>query len=73
MVMLPQPGSVFATLICIDDRVDMILNLPKVLATNGRFDAFINFLQQRLANPPWLPTKHGSVTANAEYELIDEI
>ncbi len=48
MVALPQPGSAFATLAGVDNRVDLILNLSKVLASNGRFDALMAHLQRRL-------------------------
>jgi len=50
MAVLALPGSSpFATLVGLDDRVEMMLNMPKVLASNGRFDAFVAHLQRRLA------------------------
>jgi hypothetical protein len=49
MIVLPLPGSAFATLTGLDDRVEMMMNLPKVLAGNGRFDALVAHLQSRLA------------------------
>jgi hypothetical protein len=45
----PLGGSVFSTLICVDDRLEMTLNLPKVLAGGGRFDALEAHLRERLS------------------------
>ncbi len=39
MVFLPQPGSAFSTITKFGKRVEMMINLPKVLASHGRFDA----------------------------------
>ncbi len=44
MVLLPLRGSAFATLTGVDNRVDMTINLPRVLAGNGRFDALVAHL-----------------------------
>ncbi|WP_411887021.1 hypothetical protein [Hydrocarboniphaga effusa] len=44
---LPLAGSAFSILTCVDDRVDLALNLPRVLASNGRFDAIEAHLRER--------------------------
>ena len=49
MVLLAQPGSAFSTITGVGDRVEMVLNLPRVLAGQGRFDAVVAHLQRRLA------------------------
>jgi hypothetical protein len=46
----PLSGSVFSTLVCLDDRVEMTINLPRVLSSNGRFDELVAHLQQRLGD-----------------------
>lgn len=48
MMVIPLPGSAFMTMVGIGDRVDLAINLPKVLASGGRFDAFEAYLRQRL-------------------------
>lgn len=50
MLVVPIPGSIFAGLSGMDDRVELAINIPNVLGSNGRFEAFEKFLQQRLAN-----------------------
>jgi hypothetical protein len=45
----PLAGTVFSVLLSIDGRVEFLLNMPKVLASNGRFDEFFDYLQRRLA------------------------
>jgi NRPS condensation-like uncharacterized protein len=50
MFVIPIPGSVFAGLAGMDDHVELTINIPNVLSSNGRFDAFEKFLQQRLAS-----------------------
>lgn len=49
MIVMPVPGSVFITLSGVDDRVELAINMPRVLGSNGRFEAFEAFLQKRLA------------------------
>ncbi|PTU33016.1 hypothetical protein [Stenotrophobium rhamnosiphilum] len=49
MVVVPLTGSVFAGLAGVDDRVELAINIPRVLSSNGRFDAFEAFLKKRLA------------------------
>jgi hypothetical protein len=44
----PLPGSAFSTLMCLGDRVEMAINLPRVLSSNGRFDELVAHLRQRL-------------------------
>ena len=46
---LPLTGSAFSILTCVDDRVDLILNLPRVLSSNGRFDALEAHLRERFS------------------------
>jgi hypothetical protein len=48
MMVLPLPGTAFSTLCGVGDRVEMLVNLPRVLAGQGRFDALIAHLRQRL-------------------------
>ena len=36
------------TLMGAGDGVEMAINIPKVFASNGRFDAFVDHLRQRL-------------------------
>ncbi len=50
LLVLPVAGSIFATLAGMDNRVELTMNMPNVLGSNGRFEAFEKFLQQRLAN-----------------------
>jgi len=50
MFILPLAGSAFSTLICVGEQVEMTLNLPKLLASNGRFDALVEHLLMRLKN-----------------------
>lgn len=45
---LPPAGSVFSVLTTVGDRIDLVLNMPKILASNGRFDDFVAYLQRRL-------------------------
>jgi NRPS condensation-like uncharacterized protein len=49
MFVIPLKGSVFLTMICIADEVELTLNLPRVLASDGRFEAFVAFLLDKLA------------------------
>lgn len=49
MIVMPVSGSVFVTLSGVDDRVELAINMPRVLGSNGRFEAFEAFLQKRLA------------------------
>lgn len=46
---LPLSGSAFSTLMCMGDRVEMTLNLPRVLSGDGRFDALEAHLRERLS------------------------
>jgi hypothetical protein len=48
MFLRPLGGSIFSGMICVGEHVEMTLNMPRVLASNGRFDAFVDYLQQRL-------------------------
>lgn len=50
MIVIPIAGSIFAGLAGVDDHVELAINIPSVLASNGRFDAFEAFLQKHLAN-----------------------
>jgi NRPS condensation-like uncharacterized protein len=49
MFVIPLKGSVFMTMVCLRDEVELGLNLPRVLASEGRMDAFIDFLRAKLA------------------------
>jgi hypothetical protein len=49
LFVLPLAGSAFSILTCTGDRVELTLNLPRLLAGDGRFDAFVEFLHERLA------------------------
>ncbi|WP_028079806.1 hypothetical protein [Solimonas soli] len=51
LFVLPLAGSAFSTLVCTGDRVELTLNLPRLLSSDGRFDAFVEFLHERLAQP----------------------
>ncbi len=44
----PLPGSAFSALAGVDDRVELIINLPRVLGDQGRFDALVAYLRVRL-------------------------
>ena len=46
---LPVAGSVFSVLSNVGDRSEMILNMPRTLSSNGRFDDFVAYLHARLA------------------------
>lgn len=46
---LPLTGSAFSILTCVDDRVDLALNLPRVLSGNGRFDALEAHFRERFS------------------------
>jgi hypothetical protein len=48
MFLRPLAGSVFSTLVCVGDHVEFAINLPRVLASNGRSDAFVDYLLKRL-------------------------
>lgn len=50
MLVIPIAGSIFAGLSGVDDRVELTVNIPCVLGSNGRFDAFEAFLQKHLAS-----------------------
>ncbi|MDO9454024.1 MAG: hypothetical protein Q7J29_14325 [Stagnimonas sp.] len=45
---IPIKGSIFFGMCCMNDQVELTLNLPRVLASNGRFDAFEAHLLQRM-------------------------
>lgn len=49
---VPWPGSAFSVLVGVEDRVELITGMPRTLASEGRLDAFIDFLRNRLAVPP---------------------
>jgi hypothetical protein len=49
MVFMPQPGSAFAMISKFGKRIEMMLNLPKVLAGGGRFDELQAYLLQQLS------------------------
>lgn len=44
---LPLAGSAFSILTCVDHRVDLALNLPRVLSNQQRFDALEAHLRER--------------------------
>jgi NRPS condensation-like uncharacterized protein len=46
----PLAGSAFSALSCISNEVEIVLNLPRVLSSNGRFDELESFLRQRFAD-----------------------
>ena len=50
MVIMPQRATAFATICKFGKRVEMMLNLPKVLAGDGRFDALQEHLLRELAS-----------------------
>jgi hypothetical protein len=50
MFIHPLAGSVFAVLVCVGNDVELTVNLPRVLASNGRFDALAEFLKSHLAS-----------------------
>ncbi len=50
MLVVPIGGSIFAGLSGVDDQVELAINIPRVLGSNGRFDEFEEFLQKRLAS-----------------------
>jgi hypothetical protein len=37
-------------LVCVGNDVELTVNLPRVLASNGRFDALTEFLKSHLAS-----------------------
>jgi hypothetical protein len=48
MMVMALPGSAFATICTLGDRAEMMINLPKVLASGGRFDALQEHLLREL-------------------------
>lgn len=48
MFVVPIKGSIFTGMICIGDEVELTINMPRVLASNGRFDAFVSHLLRAL-------------------------
>jgi hypothetical protein len=46
----PVSGNAFATLSCINDHVDLVLNLSRVRSSNGRFDALEAWLRDCFAD-----------------------
>lgn len=50
LVLIPQPGSAFAVLMTLNDEVTLTMNLPRVLSSGGRDQAWRDFLRQRLAD-----------------------
>lgn len=49
MFLLPLVGSAFCAMICVGDEVEMTLNLPRVYAGDGRFDALEAHLRRALS------------------------
>ncbi|MGH8446213.1 MAG: hypothetical protein ACREVL_13155 [Solimonas sp.] len=49
LFVIPLTGSVFSVLVSSGEQVELVLNLPKLLSSGGRFDAFSEFLRGRLA------------------------
>jgi len=45
---VPLTGSAFSALVTIDGQAELTINLPKVLASDGRFDALVAHLQRRI-------------------------
>ncbi len=45
---IPLTGSAFSALVTIDGQAELTINLPKVLASEGRFDALVAHLQSRI-------------------------
>lgn len=45
---LPLRGSVFCFLFSVGDQIEITVGLPKVLATRGRLDVFMEYLRHRL-------------------------
>lgn len=50
LVLPPQPGSPFAVLMTLNDEVTLTMNLPRVLSSGGRDQAWRDFLRARLAD-----------------------
>ncbi len=48
---IPLTGSAFAALVTIDGQAELTINLPRVLASEGRFDALVAHLQRRIGRP----------------------
>ncbi len=48
MLGVPLAGGVFAALMGTGNGVELMLNLPNLLGSEGRFDAFAEFLRERL-------------------------
>lgn len=48
MLVLPIPGSAFSILLSVNGQLEITLNLPRVLSGQGRVEACIAFLQQRM-------------------------
>lgn len=49
-VVPPFNSQVYFLLVGMDERVEIVLGMPKVLAANGRLDDFVAFLHRRLAD-----------------------
>ncbi len=52
MMVLPVGGGVFATVMGLDDRVTMMLCMPRVLASEGRLDALVTHLRGIFGDAP---------------------
>jgi len=47
---IPIKGSIFFGMACVNDAVELTLNIPRVLASHGRFDTFVEHLTRKLAD-----------------------
>jgi hypothetical protein len=48
---IPLKGSVFLAMACIADELELTINVPRVLASDGRLDAFLELLVAKLGAP----------------------
>ena len=50
LLAIPLAGSVFAVMAGVDDRVEVLMNIPRILSSEGRFDALEAHLNKRLSD-----------------------
>ena len=60
LVIRPIAGSAVCALLRIRDRVEITLNLPRVLSSNGRFDELESFLHRRFGAEATTPSPSDS-------------
>jgi hypothetical protein len=62
----PFNSQVYSMLVGVDDQVEFVVGMPRVLASDGRFDEFTAFLLQRLAETEIADSGNGSKQPRGE-------